>query len=307
MSVIKTTEVLIIGATDAGFSACRRLAEARPDWKITLLSQEEQLPYSRGLLPDYLEGKVKKRGVFLCEEDFFLKHKVEFISGAAVSGVDFARQRVLLRNNRRLAYDYLIIAGGRKPALDIPGRNKEGVYLFFGLSDAEDIKQRLSIPGSVVVCGGEADARRLAGFFASAGRQVKLLVRTGGDQTAVSAQEENPEVMADIRIEEIIGEGRELKAVRLSSGKIIEASSVFFCCRENPCLDFAAGGPVAVENGFIAVDADLRAGAGNVFACGEVCAVTATRELTADEARAQGARAADGILEEESRKAEAVV
>ncbi|MFZ2386115.1 MAG: NAD(P)/FAD-dependent oxidoreductase [Candidatus Omnitrophota bacterium] len=308
MSIKKTPEVLIIGATDAGFAACRRLAEARPDWKITLLSQEEHLPYSGGLLPDYLEGKVKKREIFLCEETFFSKHNVEFLSGAAVSGVDFARQRAFLRNNRRLAYDYLIIAGGRKPVLDIPGKNKEGVFIFFGFSDAENIKQRLSIPGNVVVCGEEKDARRLAGFSASAGREVKLVLEASAG-AAAAVPEENPEVISGMRIEEVIGEGRELRAVRLSCGKIIEAASVFFCCRGNPCLDFAAGGPVTIENGFIPVDAGLRAGADNIFACGDICIAPGqtVTGITADDARAQGARAADGALAAQARGQEAVV
>lgn len=301
MSVQKTPEVLIVGATNAGFSACCRLVEARPDWKITLVSQDDGLPCDGGLLPDYIEGNVKRNGLFLCGQDFFPAHNVEFIPASALSGIDYVRQRAVLRGNRRLAYDYLIIAGGRKPVLDIPGKSKEGVFVFFGLSDAEDIRQRLSIPGSVVVCGREDDARRLAVFFAASGREVKLLVDDAGG-TAPDGQAGNPEVIGGAGIEEIIGEGRELKAVKLTGGKIIEASSVFFCLRGRPCLDFAAGGPVVLDNGRIKVDGSLRAGTGNIFACGE-----AVSAACADEAHAQGITAADGILEAESGKKEAAV
>ncbi len=296
----KTPEVLIIGATNAGFAACSRLAAAKPDWKVTLLAQEDELPYDRGLLLDYIEGRAKKREVLLCEEGFFSGNNVELVRSAAVSGIDFARQRVLLRNNRRMAYDYLIIAGGRKPALDIPGKNKEGVSVLFCLSDAEEIRRRVSIPGNVVVCGGEDDARRLCGFFVSAGRTVKLLLEDGDGPADVT--EDNPELLRGTSITEIIGDGRELKAVRLSSGKIVEAASVFFCRRGNPCMDFAAGGAAQIENGRIKAGGDLRAGTDNVFVCGEAAA-----ELSAGEARQQGVQAAESILKAESGKTGAVV
>lgn len=301
MSVQKTPEVLIVGATNAGFSACRCLAEARPDWKITLVSQDDDLPYDSDMLADYIEGNIKREGLFLCGRDFFSAHHVEFIPASALSGIDYVRQRAVLRGSRRLAYDYLIIAGGRKPVLDIPGKSKEGVFVLFGLSDADDIRRRLSIPGNVVVCGREDDARRLAGFFAASGREVKLLVDDVEGEVP-AGQTGNPEVIGGAGVEEIIGEGRELKAVKLSGGKIIEAASVFFCLRGRPCLDFAAGGPLVLENGRITVDGALRAGTGNIFACGE-----AVSGACADEARAQGLTAAGGILEAESGKTEAAV
>ena len=300
MPAQKTPEVLIIGATNAGFAACSSLVAAKPDWKVTLLAQDDDLPYNCDLLPDYLEGKIEKREIMLCEESFFSGHNVEFTRPAAVSGIDFSRQRVYLRNNRRLAYDYLIVAGGRKPALDIPGKGKEGVFVFFGLSDADEIRRRLSIPGNVVVCGRADDSRRLAGLFSSAGRTVKLLLKEGGEFSNLPG--DNPEVLCGTDIEEIIGEGKELKAVRLSGGKIVEAASVIFCRRGNPCMDFAAGGEAKIENGRIKTGGNLRAGVDNVFACGEAAA-----ESGAEDARLQGIRAADEILAAESGKTEAVV
>lgn len=54
MPAQKTPEVLIIGATNAGFAACSSLAAVKPDWKVTLLAQDDDLPYNCDLLPDYL-------------------------------------------------------------------------------------------------------------------------------------------------------------------------------------------------------------------------------------------------------------
>jgi 3-phenylpropionate/trans-cinnamate dioxygenase ferredoxin reductase subunit len=288
-------EVVIIGASAAGFSACCHLAQSREGLNITLLSQEKQLPCRKDHLPDFIEGKLKKKDVFLCAETFFKEKNINFLPESKVTNVDFQRRRVILRNNRRLAYDYLIIASGRGQRLEIPGKNKQGVVVLSGLEDAETLKERLMIPGSIAFSGEMELIRRIGGFFAVKGREVKLLAPLAEQAEALA--QANPEIIFEESIVELIGEGRELKAIRLNSGKIIGVSTVAFCGRGYPCTDFLAGGPLVLEDGYIKVDDNMFTGTENVFACGAVCAQeTRGTEEKWDTAVNKGIKAAAAIL-----------
>ncbi len=57
----------------------------------------------------------------------------------------------------------------------------------------------------------------------------------------------------------------------MESGKVIAASSVIFMDERQPETDFLRNTQLALENGFVKVDENMRANIDSVFACGAVC------------------------------------
>ncbi len=261
--------ILIIGNSAAGFSAAKTLAASSAAAKITVLTQENCLPYNKCLLLDFLRGSVEEKGLFLCEEVFYRDNNIELVKGASVSRIEEHKQRVCLKDNTRISYDFLIIASGRKTILpDIPGKTKNGVFTLYNLEQFEAVRERLQIIDSVCIIADSGTALGFHEAISKTGKHIKVIA---SPKPADVELPQNSEWIADSTLTEIIGEGAELKAYKLSSGKAIEASLILFAGNYKPCTEFLKDSQIRAEDGYIIVDELMHTNLDNIFACGSVC------------------------------------
>jgi nitrite reductase (NADH) large subunit len=288
-------KIVIIGNSAAGFSACQALRADPASREITVISNEGYPSYNRTALADYFSGNLKERELFLCPESFYQDNGIAFIAGTEVSRLDTKKQRLVLKNNNKVNYDYLIIASGSKPELpDVPGKGKEGVLAFYYLKDIQRIKDRLMISQVACIIGRGQLCVKLAEAIASKGKEVKIISRHTFDFAAT----EKIELIAGAQVSEFIGEG-ELQAVKLDNGKVIGASLAVFAGDNVPSADFLKETDIKVSAGYVLVDDQMRTHLENVFACGSVCtkpALQTTPDKTWDQACAEGALAAQSVL-----------
>jgi len=204
--------------------------------------------YDRRRLTDFLAGTIKEEELFLCRENFYPENNIDFLKEKKAVAVNPKKNTVTFKDREAIAYDFLVIASGRKIALpDIPGAKKEGVVTLQTLKDFKDFSARL-IVDTVCVAGADETALDIARVISE---RYKVEVINGEPL-------------------EIIGEGQ-VQAVRLKEGKVIGASVVVFAAGFKSNIDFLKDTPVNIENDFIVVDERMRTNIENIFACGSVC------------------------------------
>jgi len=130
---------VVIGNGIAGNSVIEKVREIDRDVELTVISEESCPEYSACILASYLSGEIKRERVFLKTEEDYRKEGINTIFGKKVTEIDTVKKRVVLEEGY-LSYDKLVVATGSKGITPpIGGVNKEGVFLFKSIEDADKI------------------------------------------------------------------------------------------------------------------------------------------------------------------------
>lgn len=260
-------KITIIGNSAAGDSCLKELLNKNNN-EISVVSAEDAPPYRRDLLIDYIAGRMEEKQLFLCAEDFYEKNKISFYKNNPVTRIDTKKKRTVLKDNTKIDYDYLVVACGQKAELpDIPGKAKDGVFALYSLEDAKEIKQRLSISQHTCLSGDVKLCLALAEVLRAKEREVKIISTPVPEGFTAT---EKSEWIEGLKVQEIIGEGAELKALKLENGKALAASLIVFCGNFRPATDFLKDSGIELKDGYIVTGSDMRANQESVFACGSV-------------------------------------
>jgi NAD(P)H-nitrite reductase large subunit len=287
--------IVIIGNSAAGFSCCDTLSKNSQDAEITVISQENYPAYKRNLLIDYLAGGLKEEALFLCSPDFYEKNKIKFLRNSKVIRVDTKKQSVILKDNNKINYDYLVIATGQKMELpDLPGKTKEGIFTVWGLEEIKKIKERLTFCSEVCITGEAKLCLRICEVISRKDKDIKIISRP---RPVSFIPAEKKEWIDNSELTEFIGEGAELKAFKLNNGKAISASLVLFAADLSPASEFLKETEIKTIQGYIIVDEAMRTNFENIFACGSVCRKEESleKEKSWEEAVNEGASVASAI------------
>jgi len=106
---------LILGAGAAGLSALRQIRAMSMKDEIKLVSRESCLPYAPMSLPYLISGKIKERGLWFADENYFRQIKCAFIYGKCVDRIIPDEKTVVYEQGDREEYDTLLIATGSVP------------------------------------------------------------------------------------------------------------------------------------------------------------------------------------------------
>ncbi|MCE4226256.1 FAD-dependent oxidoreductase [Methylobacterium sp. C25] len=173
--------LVIVGGSDAGISAALRAREIDPDIRISLLLADDFPNFSICGLPYYLGGETP--------DWHDLAHRTEFpgidiLHRHRALSIDAAAKTIEVEHDGRtgtMGYDRLVIATGAAPALpDIPGAERDGVYLLQTMRDSFAIHRHLTerAPRKAVVIGGGYIGLEMAEALTTRGLDVTLLSRT---------------------------------------------------------------------------------------------------------------------------------
>ncbi len=131
---------VIIGASAAGAQAAEDLRKLDKESKITIISAEKHLPYSRCLISRLVDGRLSEDNLYFKTKHFFEDYSLNGILGTEIVEIDRKSKRVVSKDNREFAYDKLLVATGSSPWIPkIEGINLSGVYFFHSLDHAQGI------------------------------------------------------------------------------------------------------------------------------------------------------------------------
>ncbi len=274
---------VIIGTSAAGLAAAEVVRARDPEGSISLVSEEEHLPYSRPLLTYLLGREIKPEKIFLKTADYFAAWGFNPVLGQAVTRVDPEAHMVTLAGGETLPYDRLLIASGARPRLpNIPGLDLKGVHTLRNLVDVERLEADLpGDGGEVVVVGAGAVGLKMADALVTRGLRVRLLARGAQPLSRILDQVSAELLMAvvkekgiDLHLhswpEAVLGEKGRATGVALNNNREIKAQAVLFSVGVEPRAEFLEGTGLAESDG-IRVDSLMRTGASDIFAAGDCC------------------------------------
>jgi len=272
---------VIVGAGLAGAKAAGELREQGFDGRVVLIGDEPERPYERPpLSKDYLRGESAREKAHVHPGDFYTDREIELLTGTSVSAVDPGSSRVLLEDNRELAYDALLLATGAEPRrLTVPGAELEGIYYLRTLADSDALRSRLDAGGRVAVVGAGWIGSEVAASARQRGLEVTVIdplavpnerifgERVGAFYRDVHLQH-GVSMMLGRGVAAFAG-GNTVAQVRTNDGESVECDFVVVGVGVVPRSGLAQAAGLEVENGIV-VDERLVSSVPNIYAAGDV-------------------------------------
>ncbi|MDX1612635.1 MAG: FAD-dependent oxidoreductase, partial [Candidatus Thermoplasmatota archaeon] len=171
-------EYVIIGDGIAGATAATTIRKRDPDGNITIITDEPVPLYNRVATKDLAKGSKDAEGIMIHDLEFYEEHDITLRMNTRVTELRDQEKRLVCHDGSRYSYDKLLIATGGTPRnLPVPNGDAEGIYTFWTLKDAEDIKAAAIEADSAVVIGAGLLGIDLAVIYGVHGCNTKYLMR----------------------------------------------------------------------------------------------------------------------------------
>jgi len=148
--------VVVVGNGMVGYRFCERLRrKTGPDEvAITVFGEEPRPAYDRVHLSSYFEeGSAEK--LLLAPRSWYEDNRILLHTSEKVVEIDRAKKVVRTDQGREEAYDDLVIATGSFPFVpEIPGIDREGVFVYRTLEDLDAIREYGARCRTAAVLGG---------------------------------------------------------------------------------------------------------------------------------------------------------
>ncbi|REK87283.1 NAD(P)/FAD-dependent oxidoreductase [Streptomyces inhibens] len=261
-------EVVVVGAGLAGVRAGESLRAQGFSGRLTVVSDERELPYDRPpLTKQVVSGTMTESDIRLAgAEDFGAR----WIRGTAAVGLDRERRRVRLADGAELPYDGVVLAPGAKARAWSGAVPPAGVLTVRGLDDVRRL--RVAVDGGareVVIVGAGFVGVELASSLSGLGVRVTLVEPFGRPLRALGAAVSGVVAKAAGRAGVVVrlgtgvrgfrDSGGRVAAVELVDGSVLPAALVVVAIGMVPATGWLAGSGLALPAGRIHCDERLFA------------------------------------------------
>lgn len=171
------SDVLIVGAGQAGAYAAIALRQQGFEGSIMLVGEEACLPYERPpLSKEYFNGDKSFERILIKPENFWHERGIKCLTRQRVVEVNPDKHSVMTDKGEALFYGKCIWAAGGAPRrLNCPGSDLQNIYSFRTRDDADAILAQLENVQSVVIIGGGYIGLESAAALVKKGKKVTLL------------------------------------------------------------------------------------------------------------------------------------
>jgi 3-phenylpropionate/trans-cinnamate dioxygenase ferredoxin reductase subunit len=276
------SHVVIAGGGHAGGAVAAFLRQYGFDGDITLVGEEEFLPYQRPpLSKGWLLELMEAEHVELRPAAFYQENRIALRLGCRIAGIDRAARRLQLEDGESIGYDSLVLATGCSPLLPpIPGIDSEGVLTLRGVRDAERLKATIHAGAKVVIVGGGYIGLEVAASASMSGAQVTVVERA----PRVLARVAHPalsELLTGVHAEHgvrietgrcvarIVLHAGKVGAVVLDDGRELAADVVLIGVGGRPNDGLAQAAGLTCDDGIV-VGLDARTSDPHIYAIGDV-------------------------------------
>ncbi|KQY04907.1 pyridine nucleotide-disulfide oxidoreductase [Mycobacterium sp. Root135] len=284
--------IVIVGGGLAASRTAEQLRRAEYTGPITLISDEDHLPYDRPPLSKEVL-RAETDDVTLKPAEFYEEKDITVLLGSAATSLDTTAQTLTLANGEVVSYDELVIATGLVPKRIPSFPDLEGVRVLRTLGESLALREHAGTARNAVVIGAGFIGCEVAASLRSLGVAVALvepqptpLASVLGEQigqlVARLHRAEGVDVRCGVGVTEIKGTGHVEKVV-LSDGTELDADIVVVGVGSRPSTDWLEGSGVAVDNGVVC-DVAGRTSAPNVWAIGDVAS---WRDALGDQVRVE--------------------
>jgi NAD(P)H-nitrite reductase large subunit len=278
------SKYVIVGASAAGIGAVEAIREVDSMGAITVISEEPCPHYSRPMISDLVSGKASFEKMKCREDKFWEKNDVQALTGRTAVSLNLSDKFVVLEGGDHVNFEKLLIATGGKPFVPkIEGSDKEGVFTFTTLSDAQRLAARLESAQKVVVIGAGLIGISVTEALVKRGLTVTLvelqdkilsllLDPKGSDIVENVVRKAGVTVVTGQSVQRITGKPENDGAVGgvvLTKGEQKPCDVVIIAIGVVPRTELVAGTEVKLNRGIV-VDNFMRTNIPDVYASGDV-------------------------------------
>jgi NAD(P)H-nitrite reductase large subunit len=273
------TRHLIIGGGTAGMNTMRTIREEeREPSEITLVSAER--PYSRMVLPYYLDRSIAENHVYTATAADLAKWKVKTLLGRRASALDTKANACTLDDGARIEYDDCLIATGSSAVrAPVPGADGRGVHSFWTLEEARGVLASITPGSHVVMVGAGFISFTILNSILALGAKLtivelaprilpRMVDTTGAELVEDWLKAHGVTVRTNVKLARI-EDAKDRKRLKFASGPDLTADVVVMATGIRTNLDWLKGSGVDVKQGIV-VDEHLRSNVPNVYAAGDV-------------------------------------
>lgn len=276
--------IIIIGNSAAGTSALISIRKKDPDIKILIVDKDPYPLYSRVLTPYFIMDKRKdEESLFLWRKKTYKELNIKTILGIEVKLIDTNLREIVLDNEKREPFDFLLIATGGSPIKPkIDGAVPEDIFYLRNLNDAKRLKIiKPRVSKAIFLGGGLVSLQTLQALYNSKGRYTLILK---SDRVLSQNLDRKGSEIMEKQIKKMginILKGRDIiqlkkvndsKIAVLDNGDEIETDLLFAGKGISPNLDILNGSLIETRKGVI-VDEYLQTNIEGIYASGDVAQV----------------------------------
>ena len=274
---------LIVGNGAAGLSAAEVIRQRDKSGRITIVTNEPYMFYSRPGIAYYILGQVSDKQLISRGESFSRDHNFN-LRFDTVTRLDPEAQLAYFAKGHPLAYDVILLATGAsatKPPF--PGGDLDGVLTFDTLDDAKRVLRLGRKAKAAVIVGGGITAMELAEGLHHQGAKTHLLQRKQRIWPRLFDERESSIIEHRIRhegihlhygeeIAEIMGKKGKVIGVRLKSGRTIKCQVVGVAIGVRPNLTLVKNLAIDHDRGVL-VNEFMHSNVPTFFAAGDTAQV----------------------------------
>jgi NAD(P)H-nitrite reductase large subunit len=275
---------VIVGASAAGIGAVEAIREVDPVGTVAVISDEECPQYSRPMISDLISGKADFGKMMCREHEFWAKNNIQALTGRTATSLNLSDRYVTLDKGDHVNFEKLLIATGGKPFVPkIEGSDKDGVFTFTTLSDAEHMLSKLEKAESAVVIGAGLIGVSVTEALVKRGLKVTMvelqdkilsliLDPTASEMVENVIRKAGVTIATGQTVKQIVGRPENDRVVGgavLTSGEQVPCDLVIIAIGVIPRTELVAGTDVKINRGIL-VDRSMRTNISNVYASGDV-------------------------------------
>ncbi|PJJ83795.1 nitrite reductase large subunit NirB [Mucilaginibacter auburnensis] len=151
---MEKSTVIVIGNGMVGYKFCEKLVTKSSNFKIVVFGEEPRHAYDRVHLSEYFNGKSAD-DLSLSTASWYAESGIDLHLSDPVKEINRAEKTIHSLSGLTLKYDYLVLATGSSAFVpDIPGVEKDGVFVYRTIEDLELIKAYATTAKTGAVMGG---------------------------------------------------------------------------------------------------------------------------------------------------------
>jgi NAD(P)H-nitrite reductase large subunit len=280
------SKYLIIGNSAGGIGAVEAIREVDRLGKITIMSEEPYLAYSRPLISEYLASRCPLERMLFRPADFYDQGAIQTVLGKKVTELDVDNHTIRLEDDSMITWQKLLLATGGLPIVPrMEWSGLQGVFKFIKLDDAkaidEYLQQQHKTRMHAVVIGGGLIGISVTEALVKRGVEITIiemkekLLNTILDEEASNLEEVE---IKQTGVEIITGHTvsrinsylpGEVTGVTLDDGHYIPCDMVVIAIGVRPRIELAVAAGIGVNRGIV-VDRQMNTTIADIYACGDV-------------------------------------
>ncbi len=271
--------IVIVGGGMAAARLIQDLVALKSPYEITLISEEESIPYNRIMLSLLLSGEIEFENTLLNSIEWYQENNIKLISGTKVLKIDPENKHVYLNNKPSIQFDKLVLCTGSTPFMpNIPGLELDGICGYRNINDVRYFLQATRKHKNAVVIGGGLLGLEAANGLHQQGMQVSIahlgnhimerqLDEVSANLLNIEFKKKGISIYTSTNTSAFTGE-KHVESVILENGTTLAADLVIIAIGVRPSAELALDASLECETGIIVND-QMQTSNENIYAIGE--------------------------------------